>query len=204
MNVNDILKFIEQFGVRAVIKGDIVEFYNMDTDNLMTIYETKKQYHSLKDLRPGKFFIVHDKDKMLRLEFDCYRTNKGVFRDDMMLSRIQFGTNMEDHIADINVSPRATQLKLQSFYKKAPNEHDYDRTTITIEDPEYIYVDNNGKDGSYYDNELKLDNLSETEMLDVINNNQYFEKFMNYYGEYYPELKTSLAIFKENVGGIKL
>ena len=143
MNREDIFKLLEQLGVRSEINGNTVRFYDMDTNNPMTIYETKQQMVFLDDFKPSKFFTIYAPSKMVRIELGRLRTDQGVDENGILPHRIQYDNGFEDHVLDFTFSPRSKNIKLQSFYKK--EDHEYDHTEIIIDSDSYVSVDNNGQ-----------------------------------------------------------
>ncbi len=77
MNMKDIFNVFEQLGVKSVVNGNEVTFYDEESGLQMELWEDKKKNLSLDNLKLGRYYtlVLQSPSKMLRFQLKNPRIN---------------------------------------------------------------------------------------------------------------------------------
>ena len=183
--MNDIFNTFEKLGVRSVVEGNIVTFYDIESGLQMEIWEDKTKELSLDKLIMGKYYTLALKSpsKMFRFQLKRPKVNGKLDETKAILERVCYGNDNEFHVVDL-MPGRNIAFEVKTDYISGDKIH--------VEAGNYIYFDINNRFGVYDNGFQEGYYLNEDEMREALETSKAIKFFCEYYGRIYPELAETL------------
>ena len=187
--MKDIVELFDKLGFITKIEGNVAKFYDKETGKQMEDYSTGEFEISLDNIEIGvyKTLFLREERKTLRFQLSNPIIDRKLDEKKLIIDSLLFDTGKGSYSIRFN-DERTKSLEISS---KSGN--------ILITDDNYITFRVNQKRG-VYDNGYEQEwELTQDEMIEILNSNEYIQLFIDYYGEIYPGLTETLQNAKNGV-----
>ena len=209
-NMYEVIELLKQLGIETALKKGNINFYDDESDEIMEIWEwnrygycdKRKNPITLSEIAANKKLILLSLDKNLILEMKNPLINGEEDKNSLIISKVFYSNVDEDYVIELQ-----SQIPEQLYVKYYP-QGDIENgiyTEMKIRGDNNLWISNveynisrKGLFNSQLDNNY---DLTASEMVETINNNNVIKAFVDYYGNHFPGIAHTIESIKKEANG---